>query len=253
MAIPLGWEGRATGMLAASLVFGVVGLVHMVRTGYFRWEVRREQVRELVAISLPLIPHGVGGVTMLMVDRLILSQMLGKSALGVYSVGYAFGSLALLVTDAFNKVWSPWMYRQLADMTDARRHKIVRFTYLYKVGVVALALVVTVAGHVLLPIMVDERFRRATPVVFWVAMGFAVRGMYTMFFPYVLHTGKTRYFAYVTLGAGVVNAGANFLLIPINGIVGSAQATLVSWGVMYLAVWWYAARLYPMPWRLGKG
>lgn len=45
----------------------------------------------------------------------------------------------------------------------------------------------------------------------------------------MLHTGKTRYFAFVTLGAGVVNVGANLVLIPVNGIVGSAQATVIGW------------------------
>jgi len=249
VVIPLGWEGRATGVLAASVVFGIVGLFHMARTGYVRWEIRRDRVRELLAISLPLIPHGIGGVTMAVVDRLFLNQMAGKDAVGIYSVGYAFGSLTLLVTESFNKVWSPWMYEQLADITDEKKRRIVRFTYLYKGGVVLLAVAVTAASYVVLPIMVAEPFHAATSVVFWVAMGYAVRGMYTMFFPYLLHVGKTRYFAVVTLGAGAVNAGANYLLIPINGIVGAAQATLISWVVMYLAVWWYSARLYPMPWR----
>jgi len=249
VVIPLGWEGRATGVLSASVVFGIVGLFHMARTGYVRWEISRSRVRELLAISLPLIPHGIGGVTMAVVDRLFLNQMAGKDAVGIYSVGYAFGSLTLLVTESFNKVWSPWMYEQLADITDEKKRRIVRFTYLYKGGVVLLAVAVTAASYVVLPIMVAEPFHAATSVVFWVALGYAVRGMYTMFFPYLLHVGKTRYFAVVTLGAGAVNAGANYLLIPINGIVGAAQATLISWVVMYLAVWWYSARLYPMPWR----
>jgi len=249
VVIPWGWEGRATGVLAASVVFGIVGLFHMARTGYVRWEISRSRVRELLAISLPLIPHGIGGVTMAVVDRLFLNQMAGKDAVGIYSVGYAFGSLTLLVTESFNKVWSPWMYEQLADITDEKKRRIVRFTYLYKGGVVLLAVAVTAASYVVLPIMVAEPFHAATSVVFWVALGYAVRGMYTMFFPYLLHVGKTRYFAVVTLGAGAVNAGANYLLIPISGIVGAAQATLISWVVMYLAVWWYSARLYPMPWR----
>jgi O-antigen/teichoic acid export membrane protein len=248
VVIPLGWEGRATGVLTASIVFGVVGLAHMVRTGYFEWDISRRRITELLAVSVPLIPHGIGTVTMALVDRLFLNQMAGKEAVGVYTVGYLFGSLTLLVTDAFTKVWSPWMYEQLADMTDAKRRRIVRFTYLYKGGVVLLALAVTAGSYVALPIMVAKPFQVATPVVFWVALGYAVRGMYSMFFPYIMHMGKTRYFALVTLGAGLVNAGANYLLIPINGIVGSAQATLISWLVMYLAVWWYAARLYPMPW-----
>jgi O-antigen/teichoic acid export membrane protein len=252
VVIPLGWEGRATGVLTASIVFGVVGLAHMVRTGYFEWDISRRRIAELLGLSLPLILHGVGGVTMAAVDRLFLNQMAGKEAVGVYTVGYLFGSLTLLVTDAFTKAWSPWMYEQLADMTDLKRQRIVRLTYLYKGGVVLLALAVTAGSYVALPIMVAKPFQAATPVVFWVALGYAVRGMYTMFFPYLLHLGKMRYFAGVTLGAGLVNAGANYVLIPINGIVGSAQATLISWLVMYLAVWWYASRVYPMPWRPGE-
>lgn len=250
--IHLGWQGRAAGVATESIVFGIVGLIHIYRTGYFQRGVSRRRIKELLAISLPLIPHGVGGVAMSMMDRLFLNQMMGKEAVGIYSVGYAFGSLTLLVTEAFNRVWSPWMYGQLANMTDNKRRRIVRLTYLYKVGVVALALVVTAASYVILPIMAAAQFHSAISVVIWVALGYSVRGIYTMFFPYLLHAGKTRYFAFVTLGAGLVNALANYLLIPINGIEGSAQATLISWLVMYLAVWWYASRIYPMPWRISR-
>ena len=98
--------------------------------------------------------------------------------------------------------------------------------------------------------MTDRAFHAGVQVVLWIALGYSVRGMYTMYFGYVIHAGKTTVFAWVMLMGGVVNAIANYYLIPINGVEGAAQATLIAWLFNYLAVWWYAARIYPMPWTM---
>jgi Na+-driven multidrug efflux pump len=49
--------------------------------------------------------------------------------------------------------------------------------------------------------------------------------------------------------AAIVNLIANYVLISKFGAVGAAQATLLSFVVQYVGVWWYANQIFPMPWK----
>tara|TARA_R110002049_G_scaffold83369_6_gene212035 strand:- start:4264 stop:5673 length:1410 start_codon:yes stop_codon:yes gene_type:complete len=243
-----GWEGRAAGIVTAAILFGGLGFVLMMRSGQIHCTFSLSQLRNIYRISIPMIFYGLGGVIIAVMDRIFIDRMLGKEAVGIYSVGYAFGALTLIITNAFNSSWAPWMQEQLSDVTEKKKRLIVRFTYAYKFAVLLLAIVVTVASHILLPFMTAEAYHGGVQVVLWVALGYSIRGIYSMYFGYVIHVGKTRVFAWVMFLAGAINALANYLLIPVNGIEGAAQATIIAWVFSYLAVWWYASRIYPMPW-----
>ena len=73
-----------------------------------------------------------------------------------------------------------------------------------------------------------------------------------MVFPYLVYVGKTQFLGVMTVIAAGVNLLANYLLVNANGAVGAAQATLLSFVILHLGVWWYSSRIYPMPWLLSS-
>ena len=82
----------------------------------------------------------------------------------------------------------------------------------------------------------------------WVAFGYALRGMYMMRFPYLVHMGRTSFLGILTAVSAIINLIANYILIQNNGAIGAAQATLLSFAIQLIGVWWYTNRIYPMPW-----
>lgn len=243
-----GWEGRATGILVASLIIGLISVFRIWQSGYLIFEFDIAQIREILKISLPLIPHAIGGVIITLGDRIFIDQMVSTSAVGIYTVGYQFGMIMTLVVMAFNKTWSPWMYELLAEEKDENKTTIVKATYLMSGGFIALALIVTGVSHYLLPFMTAEEYHSGFVYVIWIAMGYAFNGMYTLVFPYGVHLGNTSFLGITTFIAAIINLIANYFLISINGALGAAQATLLSYVVMFICVWWYSNKLYPMPW-----
>jgi O-antigen/teichoic acid export membrane protein len=199
-------------------------------------------------ISLPLIPHAVGGVIITLGDRIFIDQMVSTSALGIYTVGYQFGMIMTLVVTAFNKTWSPWMYELLAFEKENSKILIVKATYLVSAGFIVLALVMTGISYYLLPFMTAPEFHSGFVYVIWIALGYAFNGMYVLVFPYGVHVGKTSYLGIITFSVAIINLVANYYLIKINGPLGAAQATLISYFIMFIGVWWYSNKLYPMPW-----
>ena len=96
--------------------------------------------------------------------------------------------------------------------------------------------------------MTEESYHSGIKYVIWVALGYAFYGMYTLVFPYGVHVGETSYLGITTFIAAFVNVVANYYLINLNGALGAAQATLISYIFMFISVWWYSNRLYSMPW-----
>jgi len=243
-----GWQAMAWGRISAGLIFSLLGIWHLQKTGFFKINFDIRWIKEILRISIPLVPHALGGIIISLSDRLFIDNMLGKHDVGLYSLGYIFGSLVLLVTDSFNKAWSPWMYRQLAEIDMEKKKKIVKITYCYDFCIVLLALLLTAFSYRLIDLMIAPAYFEAKEYVLWVSLGLSAQGMYFMIFPYLVHIGKTNFLGLMTAIAALINLLGNYILIKINGAVGAAQSTLISYVLMFLVVWWYVRRSYPMPW-----
>jgi len=246
----LSWVGRAGGIFLAALVMGVVSLIYMTRRGYFLWSPDSTMIKSSLLVSVPLIFHTLSAVIINMSDRFFIEQMIGQDVLGIYNIGYTFGMTTLLIVDAVSKVWTPWLFKQLADDNENQKRFIVQLTYIGFVGYILVAIVLTGASWFLIPILTDEAYHGAFIYVSWVALSYAVRGMYSLVFPYLVHKDKTQFVGVSTVTAAILNLVANYILIQRFGAVGAAQATLISFVVLFLGVWWYARRIYPMPWGL---
>lgn len=243
-----GWEGRLYGILISTGVIGLASFWHMHKRGFIKTAVRKDQIQSVLKISIPLIPHILGGAIITLSDRIFIEEMVGTSAVGVYAVGYQFGMILSLIAGAVSLTWSPWLYETLGKMTWAGKLKIVKATYALWVGYLIFGYILTGVAYFLLPIMTAKEFHGGYDYIIWVAMGYAFQGMYTLVFPYGVHVGKTSYLGITTSFAAIINLAANYYLIKLNGPLGAAQATLISYVLMFVAVWWYSNKLYPMPW-----
>lgn len=244
----LNWEGRVLGIIFSSIVLGLMSFIHIYKSDFIKIRYDEKLIKEIITISLPLLPHALGVAIITISDRIFIDQMVSTSAVGIYTVGYQFGMIMTLVVLAFSRTWSPWMYELLSEEKDENKKTIVNATYLVSGGFVLMALIITGVSYFLLPFMTAEEYHGGFIYVIWIAMGYAFNGMYTLVFPYGVHVGKTSYLGITTFSAAMINLVANYYLIGLNGPLGAAQATLISYAIMFVSVWWYSNRLYPMPW-----
>ena len=243
-----GWEGRTSGMLIASILFGLFSLLYMRRRSYVKPSLNMVSVREILKVSLPLVPHLAGSVAIGFSDRLFIDHLVGREAVGLYEVGYKFGMITLLFADALIRAWTPWFFSKMNSRGEDVSVQVVKYSYLVVIAFFAASLFITAGSHVIFSEMVDARYNGARVLIIWIALAFATRGIYQLTLLYLIHEGKTSFLAYNTLVAVSINLIMNYFLIRINGIVGAAQATLIAFCVMSLGTWWYANRIHKMPW-----
>ncbi len=242
------WYSQVLGTLMGSIVFFMVGIFYMRQRDYISMRLNKEKIKSILSVSLPLIPHVIGGVVIAMSDRFFIEEMVGIEAVGIYSVGYMFGMVVLLFTDAFIKAWSPWFYKSIVNPTAEKKIKIVKYSYMYIVSIFILAIIISSVGEWVLPYVVDEKFYNAKEYILWIALGYAVHGVYKIFFPYLVHINKTTFLAFSTLLAAVINIVLNYFLIQYYGAIGAAYATIISFLVSAVLVFWYQKNYLDMPW-----
>jgi O-antigen/teichoic acid export membrane protein len=244
----LNWRSQIYAMLVGSGIFFIIGLIYIYQKGYLALKIDKEKIEQILSVSLPLIPHILGGVIIAVSDRLFIEKMVGLDAVGIYSIGYMFGMVIMLFSDAFIKAWSPWFYRYLTQLTHIKKKQIVQYTYLYIAGIFLLSFFVSWIGNMLLPYMVDAKYYDAGKYIFWVALGYAIFGVYQIFFPYLVHLNKTSYLAFSTVVAAGLNLIFNYFFIKSFGAIGAAYATVLAFSVSAGLVFIYQYRQMAMPW-----
>lgn len=245
----MAWQGRALGQTVAAILFMLLALTLLWRGREVARPINGEDARDAIGFGLPLVPHALGGLMIVTVDRLMISNMLDVAQTGIYMVGLQLGMVLGLVADAFNRAYAPWLMGSLGTPDVQRDRRIVQGTYLYFFVVALAALALAMLAPFLLVFLVGPEFQQAASVVIYITIGFALGGMYLMVTNYIFYASKTGYLAIITFAAGLLNFIATYFLIKANGLVGAAQGFMLAQAFMFFGAWFVAQRVHPMPWR----
>ncbi|MFK7800617.1 MAG: lipopolysaccharide biosynthesis protein [Anaerolineae bacterium] len=248
IGLSLNWTGRLGGQIIAEITAGVVVLFILTKKKWSFGQFNRQYIQHAFNYGAPLIPHTFGVAVILLVDKFFITAMVGVEATGVYDVGYKVGMILSLLQNAFNQAYVPWLFEKLKINLWRDKIRIVRFTYIYFVVIVFMAIGLTVLAPTFLSIYVGEAFQSASQYVFWIAMSFAFSGMYKMVTNYIFFAEKTYLLSYVTFATAIVNVVLNYLFIRQFGAIGAAQATFFSFFLSFVLTFWLSSRVFDMPW-----
>ncbi|MFA6440233.1 MAG: oligosaccharide flippase family protein, partial [Bacteriovoracaceae bacterium] len=72
-------------------------------------------MKELLKFGLPIVPVGVSGILLQLVDRPILKMLMDDSAVGIYQANYRLGIFMALITGMFEFAWRPFFLSHAKD------------------------------------------------------------------------------------------------------------------------------------------
>lgn len=245
----MGWQGRILSRTIASVLFALMGFFILTKNKWILPRFKRPYLTHALCFGVPLIPHSLAGILNTTIDRIFISHMVGMADTGLYTVGYQIGSIIGLLAAAFNQAYVPWLYKKLNMESYEEKIKITRFTYVYFIVIVLLAFALGILAPFLMKILVGKEFQGSIVFVIWIAMGYAFGGMYYMVVNYIFYAEKTHILALATFLGAMINIVLNYFFIKLNGAVGAAQATSLTYVITFLFVWHVASKVYPMPWK----
>lgn len=244
------WQGRIEAQVITMVFFAGVAVYLMQKNGWLKFEYNKAYINSALKFGVPLLPHTMGGMIMTQIDRVFIANMVGIADTGIYSVGYQIGMIIGLLENSFNQAWVPWLFEKLATGNAAVKIKIVKFTYLYCIVILLLAIGLSLCAPYFLSFFVGKEFAGSSKYVVWIALGYAFNGMYKMVSNYIFYAEKTHILAWITFITALGQIGLNYVLISANGAVGAAQATTITLFVGMSLTWVLSQYVYKMPWRL---
>lgn len=248
--LSLSWEGRLLGILTTSCAFVIIAVRIFIRSQWLGGGVKKSYAIDALRFGVPLVPHALAGLALAMADRLIITNNLGLSATGIYMVAVQVGLVLQIAADALNKAFAPWLMEELAQRDGLRNARVVKYTYGYFALIITAALVVGSFSELIINLLAGERYQAAAEAAKYMLLGNAFIGMYYMVANYVFYSRRTGLLSISTTIIGAAMAVVTWYLVQCGGIVGAAQAFMVSQIFMFLAAWCLAHYCHPMPWRL---
>jgi O-antigen/teichoic acid export membrane protein len=250
VGLNFGWRGRIYGQTIALVIFAVLSLIILFKNRWVTISFNKGYIKNSLEFGVPLIPHALSGSIISMTDRFFITSMVGLAATGVYTVGYQVGSIVNILAISFNNAYVPWLYERLKKNENTTKTKIVKFTYIYFVIIVLIAILLGIIAPYALKVFLGKSFNESSIYVIWVALGYAFNGMYLMVVNYIFYAQKTKYLAVVTFLTAVINIILNYFFIRGNGAIGAAQATTITFSIKFLVVWILSNKVQKMPWNL---
>ena len=242
-----GWEGRILAQVIIAACFALVSFFVLRNMFSFSLQIDKIYINRILKFSLPLIPHSLGAVMITLTDRFMITKLIGVEDLGLYSIGFAIGSIIGFLEYAFNLAFTPWLFDKLSDTKNVNKIGIVNLTYFYFVAILFFVMGLIFIAPFIFSFL-DDRFSKGLVYVPWIALSFAFSGMYKMVGNYIFYVKRTGILAIITLCSGILNIVLNFILIGVYGAIGAAiSASLVSF-IFFIITWIYSYRVYSMPW-----
>jgi O-antigen/teichoic acid export membrane protein len=238
-----GAGGMLTGKLMGAVGSMLVALLVSRKwwTGGFEWKF----VRESLPIALPILPHLLLALGLVVADRFILEYYRNLYEVGVYSVAYTFGMVMYLVTASISQAWSPLFYDIARGGQEGQRVLGRLFAglslLLVTIAIFGSLIAQDVVGHFL-----DRRYSSAGRLIPWIIAGYLFHALYGILQPSLLQARRVGFLWVVSGAAFVANIGLNFLWIPRWGMYGAAYATMAAYVIEAALMYFYAQRVYPL-------
>lgn len=243
-----GADGRVGAVVAVSVVAAGIAVVSLLRDRLLAFRVRPDDVRDVLAFGVPLLPHMIGLYLLASIDRTLVAGMAGIEAAGFYFVALQVASLIGMIGDAINRAWTPWLYAQLRSADEAMRRRVVRITWLSFAAALLLALGVSLLAGWLVPLLAGLGYAEAVPVVGWLALQQAFLCMYLGVTNYVFYARRTGLLSSVTVVCGIFGVALMLYWVPREGVIGAAKAAALASAARFAMTWWLACRVVSLPW-----
>lgn len=184
-----------------------------------------------LAFNIPLIPHYLSGVVLSSSDRIMIQQMVGDAAAGIYSLGCSVATVMSLFNASLIQTLEPWIYRKISE---GRVLDIAPVAYTSFALIASLNMLLIAFAPELVAIFAPPSYYGAIWIIPSVTMGVYFTFTYCFFATFEFYFEKTSFIAMATVVGAAVNLALNYLLIPYFGYVAAGYTTLLCY-IIYAA------------------
>lgn len=221
--------GSAYAMIGVAFIYGGYSLFQIWKISTINFNAG--YIKYALILSLPVVFHLLSQYILNAFDQIIINQLVGSRATGLYSLAYKVGLIQNMVSMGMLRAWTPKFYENL----NAKKYKdINQLASKFARLVYLSAFVIILFAREIVIVLADKKYHEALSIVPVIIMSYVVFFLYTMYVNFAFYQKKTKLIALFTIIAGVINIGLNYWLIPIYGYQVAAWTTLASYAVLFV-------------------
>lgn len=248
--IKLGIKGILYAYLLGDGLLFIILLPNMIHQ--MKPQLNKKILKASLAFGIPLIFLGSAHMILNMGDRYILKLLVDYKEVGLYNLGYRLaGIINVFLINPFSLTLLPMAYKIYGQKGDKRYYSKILTYFLFVLFWTGLGLSLF-NKEIIVLFAKNPDYWKANIVVPYIVLGYIFSGAKSVVSLGLYLQRKTRYIAYNTIGAAVLNIGLNFLLIPKYKMIGAAIATIISFAVLYIVTYAVANHFYKIPYENGK-
>ncbi len=248
------WIGGAKGFLWGHALGSAIGglLVVFFILKYIKLNFHFSHLHSALVYSAPLTVHFIVMWALTSSDRLILQHFTSLAEVGVYSIGYQIGWVAVFITQAgYNAILPYFGKRGLSVAFD--NASFVRIITYYMFGATLIAFSVILYAPEMVVFMVGPAFYKAAEIVPWIALGVWFNSLYFLPAATLTHiVGNTKWIGVGSLIACLLNIILNLIFVPIAGAIAAAITTAISYLCLLMFTFFIAHSKYRIHYEFGR-
>jgi len=245
----MNYEGRLLSAIIASTVMGILTCILLFdKSTLFSYD--RTKIKSLLAFGIPLIPHKASKWARGGLDKILLLILVGAHSTGIYSVGYTLSLAMWVLVSSIDKAYTPYLFEKLNNERSVDKFKVVKLTYKYFIILFIIWLIMNFFLNYTLVYIIGKEYLECKKYIIWLSLGFVFHGMYLAITNFIIFTKKTYILSIISVFSTVIYLLLAYLLIKIYGTIGAAIATPIAYFITFILSFYYANKVFPMPWNL---
>jgi O-antigen/teichoic acid export membrane protein len=237
-------KDKVLGYIISYVIFYISQFVlfFVISKKYFIKEYSLSKVKEVYSYSIQFLLTNVSSWIVALCDRLMLLKMKGASAVGLYSTGYSIASAPNVLVNSINQAFAPYSYSAFKSMKKEKMNELSEVMTTLFVGYTLLFFGVIFFVNDLV-VLLGPKYRDTSVVIQIVVFAYYFNALKLIVHnPMSFITGMVKYKSIIWVITALINIGFNLYLIPLYSYNGAGIATLISFGVTLLPIYFLSQK-----------
>lgn len=185
-----------------------------------------------ICFNLPLIPHYLSQIVLNSSDRIMISNMVGDSEAGIYSLAYSLSLIMTLFNTALTQTISPWIYKKIKEK---RIEDIASVAYISLILIAVVNLCLILLAPEAVAIFATESYYDAIWIIPPVALSVYFMYSYDLFAKFAFYYEKTNLIMLASVIGAILNVILNYIFIKLFGYIAAGYTTLACYMIYSIA------------------
>ena len=209
------------------IIIGIFLYIYIMKKGKCIYDKR--MIKFALSLSLPLIVHTLAKNILDTSDRLMIANMCGNSAAGIYGTVYSISMIALILWSAINNAVVPVVFEKLKEKEYKYVENLtIKILILFSMG----SVLVTLIAPEILFILTTPEYYNAVHMIPAIATGIYFTAVYGIYGNMLLFAKKSLQIMFATSGAAIINIILNYFFIRQYGYMAAAYTTFISFAML---------------------